>query len=135
MSAASLKVVSPATGEVVFERELATASEIGSTLARARSAQADWRSRSISERAALLERFVDAFVAERDAIAEEITLQMGRPIAHSPFEVGGLEERARHMIAIAETSLAPIEPEPREGFRRFIRRDPLGVVLTIAPWN
>jgi acyl-CoA reductase-like NAD-dependent aldehyde dehydrogenase len=39
------------------------------------------------------------------------------------------------MIAIAEPSLAPIVPEPRPGFTRFVRREPLGVVLAIAPWN
>jgi acyl-CoA reductase-like NAD-dependent aldehyde dehydrogenase len=78
---------------------------------------------------------VDAFVARRDAIAEEITLQMGRPIRHSPGEVRGFEERARHMIAIAAEALAEIDPGPKAGFRRFIRREPLGVVLTIAPWN
>ena len=44
---------------------------------------------------------VDAIVASGDEIAREITLQMGRPIAHSPGEVRGFEERARHMMAIA----------------------------------
>jgi acyl-CoA reductase-like NAD-dependent aldehyde dehydrogenase len=135
VGAGKLRVKSPATGEIVVERAFATASEIDRVLARARTAQHDWRGRSIAERAGFLARFVDAFVTKREAIAEEITLQMGRPIAHSPFEVGGFEERARHMISIAEEALAPIEPAPREGFRRFIRRDPLGVVLTIAPWN
>jgi len=135
VAAAKLRVVSPANGEVVVERALTTGPQIDAVLGRARAAQADWRGRAIAERARFVGAFVDAFVAKRDAIAQEITLQMGRPIAHSPGEVGGLEERSRHMIAIAEESLAAIEPAPREGFRRFIRRDPLGVVLTIAPWN
>ena len=68
-------------------------------------------------------------------IAEEITRQMGRPIAHSPGEVRGFEERARHMLAIAEEALADVVPEPKPGFRRFVRREPLGVVLVLAPWN
>ncbi|HLA45866.1 MAG TPA: aldehyde dehydrogenase family protein, partial [Aggregatilineales bacterium] len=41
----------------------------------------------------------------------------------------------RHMIAIAETSLADMQIEPKTGFNRFIRRDPVGVVLVLAPWN
>jgi acyl-CoA reductase-like NAD-dependent aldehyde dehydrogenase len=60
---------------------------------------------------------------------------MGRPIAHSPGELRGFAERARHMLAIAEESLADVVPEPKPGFRRFVRREPLGVVLVLAPWN
>jgi acyl-CoA reductase-like NAD-dependent aldehyde dehydrogenase len=60
---------------------------------------------------------------------------MGRPIRYSPFEVERCAERARFMAGAAHEALAPVEPAPIEGFRRFIRREPLGVVLTIAPWN
>jgi len=78
---------------------------------------------------------VAAFEARGAAIAREITLQMGRPIAHSPGEIRGFAERARTMIDLAEAALAPIEPGPKAGFTRFIQREPLGVVLTVAPWN
>jgi len=49
--------------------------------------------------------------------------------------VRGFDERARHMLAIAAEALAPLDPGEKAGFRRFIRREPLGLVLTIAPWN
>ena len=39
------------------------------------------------------------------------------------------------MIAIAEGALADVRPAPIEGFTRFIRREPFGVVLVVAPWN
>jgi acyl-CoA reductase-like NAD-dependent aldehyde dehydrogenase len=39
------------------------------------------------------------------------------------------------MLAIAESALAPVVPDPRPGFTRYVRREPLGIVLTIAPWN
>jgi acyl-CoA reductase-like NAD-dependent aldehyde dehydrogenase len=78
---------------------------------------------------------VDALVAEGDEIAREITLQIGRPIAHSPGEVRGLEERARHMLAVAPEALADAAVGARTGFTRLIRREPLGLVLVIAPWN
>jgi acyl-CoA reductase-like NAD-dependent aldehyde dehydrogenase len=129
------RVISPIDGSVVAERELAGPDEVARTLERARRAQRDWARTPQGERSAALTRFVDAFVARRDEIAREITLQMGRPLAHSPGEVGGVEERARHMIAIAPESLADVVPGPREGFTRFVRREPLGVVLSIAPWN
>src|SRR5262245_18663217 len=39
------------------------------------------------------------------------------------------------MLAIAESALAPVVPDPKAGFKRYVRRAPLGLVLTIAPWN
>jgi acyl-CoA reductase-like NAD-dependent aldehyde dehydrogenase len=83
----------------------------------------------------VVSRFIDAFVARGPEIAQEISWQMGRPVAQSPGEVRGFEERARHMVQIAPQALADIDAGPREGFRRFIRREPLGVVLVLAPWN
>jgi acyl-CoA reductase-like NAD-dependent aldehyde dehydrogenase len=60
---------------------------------------------------------------------------MGRPIRYAPSEVRGTLERARHMIAIAPDALADIDVGPKEGFTRFLRREPLGVVFTVAAWN
>jgi len=134
-SHATLRCVSPVDGSVFVERPLASEEEIAACLERARAAQARWRSLRVAERAAACSRLVDDFVSCGPEIASEITWQMGRPARHSPNEVRGFEERARHMIAIAEEALAPVDAGPRPGFRRFIRREPLGVVLTIAPWN
>ncbi|MCB1715224.1 MAG: aldehyde dehydrogenase family protein [Candidatus Competibacteraceae bacterium] len=129
------KTISPVDDSVYVERTRATAQQIDATLSKAAAAQADWKRLSISERADYCSRFTDAFVAKRNPIAEEISWQMGRPISAAPGEVRGLEERARHMIALADTALADIAVDEKSGFTRFIRREPLGVVLTVAPWN
>jgi acyl-CoA reductase-like NAD-dependent aldehyde dehydrogenase len=130
-----LRTISPVDGRVYVERPLATPDEIATTLTTARAAQPTWRRVPVAERAAICSRGVDLLVAKTAEIAEEISWQMGRPVAHSPREIGGFEERARHMIEIASEVLADIELGPKTGFSRFIRREPLGVVLTIAPWN
>ncbi|MCG3201081.1 MAG: Succinate-semialdehyde dehydrogenase [NADP(+)] 1 [Gammaproteobacteria bacterium] len=129
------KTITPVDGSVYVERQFATDAEIGAALERAGKAQAAWRHVALADRAAVCTRFVDAFVARKQAIAEEITRQMGRPVSQSPGEVRGFEERSRHMIAIAPGTLADIDAGPKEGFRRFVRREPLGVVLVLAPWN
>jgi acyl-CoA reductase-like NAD-dependent aldehyde dehydrogenase len=129
------RTISPVDGRVYVERPLASDAEIDRVLERARAAQAKWHRVSLAERAAMATRFVDAFVSRRQQIAEEISWQMGRPISQSPGEVRGFEERARYMIALAAGALADIDAGPKEGFRRFIRREPLGVVLVLAPWN
>jgi acyl-CoA reductase-like NAD-dependent aldehyde dehydrogenase len=129
------QTISPVDGRVYVERQLASDAQIDAALKRARAAQQSWRRVPMVERIATINRFIDAFVAKKDAIAEEITWQIGRPIGQSPGEVRGFEERARYMVSIAEASLADIDAGPKEGFRRFIRREPLGVVLVMAPWN
>ena len=131
----TIRTVTPIDGSVYVERKLATPAEIAAALAAARKAQANWKHVSVAERQKLLNKAVDAFVAKKQAIAEEITRQIGRPLSQSPGEVRGFEERARYMIDIAPSAIADIDVGAKEGFTRFIRREPLGVVFVVAPWN
>ncbi len=132
---ATIRCISPVDSSVYVERETADGNTIQQALNAAVAAQKSWKKTPIAERQALCEKAVDAFVGQRDQIAVELTWQMGRPISQAPGEVGGFEERARHMIAIAGGSLAPVDPGEKEGFTRFIRREPLGLVFVVAPWN
>ncbi len=60
---------------------------------------------------------------------------MGRPIRYAASEINGTLDRARYMISIAAEALADVDPAPKDGFARFVRREPLGVVFTVAAWN
>ncbi len=131
----TLKTISPVDGREYCTRPLANAAQIEATLAAAQKAKDGWRRTNLSERVATLTRFVDAMLVHRDAIAEELTWQMGRPISQTPGEMRGFEERARHMLAIAPEALGDIAPAAKPGFTRFVRRDPLGFVFVVAPWN
>ena len=127
-------------------------------IAKARAAQKSWQTTTMEERATICRAFVDALCSRTDEIAREITMQMGRPIAQTPGELRGFAERANYMIGIAQEvnggkvktnnlfsmvyinfslsqALADTPADPLEGYERFIRRVPLGVVLTIAAWN
>jgi acyl-CoA reductase-like NAD-dependent aldehyde dehydrogenase len=132
---AKIQCISPVDGSVYVERETASAEQIQQTLRAAVEAQKQWKNTPIAQRQALCNKAVDAFLARKEEIAEELTWQMGRPICQAPGEVGGFEERARHMIKIADTALADVKPEAKDGFTRYIKREPLGVVFVIAPWN
>jgi len=131
----SLKTISPIDNSVYVEREYATEAQINQALDRAVSAQRTWKKVPLSDRQAIGTGMVDAFVAEKESIAEEICWQMGRPIRFAGGEVNGLEERARAMIQHAEQGLAPVRLEQKPGFERWIQHEPLGVVFVIAPWN
>ncbi len=130
-----LQTISPIDGAVIVRRAYASAEQMHAALDLACQAQANWRETPVAQRGALLGRGVDAFVARKGEIAEELTRQMGRPLRYTPGEVGGFEARARHMIAIAPDALQDVAPPAQSGFNRFIRRDALGVMLVVAPWN
>ena len=135
MAAATQETISPIDGSVYVERKLATRQEIAKAVEAARRAQAAWKHVPVAERGKLAAKAVEYFVAHKDKIAEELTRQIGRPISQSPGEMRGFEERARYMIEVAPDALADIDAGPRAGFTRFIRREPLGVVFIVAPWN
>jgi acyl-CoA reductase-like NAD-dependent aldehyde dehydrogenase len=61
---------------------------------------------------------------------------MGRPIRYTPGEIaGGLAERTRRMVELAPAALADVAASDKPGFTRFVRKEPLGVVFVVAPWN
>ena len=131
----TIQCISPVDGSVYVERQTASGKEIQQVLDAAVAAQKKWKNTPLAKRQALCTKAVDAFVAHKAEIAEELTWQMGRPISQAPGEVAGFEERARHMIEIADTALADLKPEAKDGFTRYIKREPLGVVFVVAPWN
>jgi len=129
-------IYSPIDGSVVAERTLADDAHVERVLSQAAAAQQQWRNIPLAERSALCEAMVAWLEAHVDDIAPEITLQMGRPIRYTPNEIlRGAQERARHMMGIAEENLADISVPHTDGFTKFIRREPVGTVLIVAPWN
>jgi acyl-CoA reductase-like NAD-dependent aldehyde dehydrogenase len=130
------RVISPVDGSVYAEFALPSGAEIEATLERAVRAQDVWKHVPLTERSAICRRMTNLMVERADAIGTELTWQIGRPVTQSPFEIRrGFQERARYMVDVAGGALADVVVEPRDGFRRFIRREPLGVVLVMAPWN
>lgn len=136
MKARAQKTISPIDGSVYLERELAWGSGVDDALAKAAAAQQAWRRVPVAQRASICRAMAAWCVERTDTLADELTRQMGRPIAYTPFEIRrGFSERVSYMADIAESALADVTVEPQAGFRRFIRREPLGVVFVVAPWN
>ena len=125
---------SPIDGSEVARRSSASQTTIDATLRDARIAQKIWAKVPLAERAVKLTAFVDAMLTMNQEVVPEIAQQMGRPVKWGG-EFRGFEERARHMIKIAPEALAPIVPEIKIGFSRYIEKVPVGVVLVVAPWN
>ena len=131
----SFQTRSPANGDILCTTPYASNEVINQALNLAFSGHLYWRSQSIEARANVCRAALDYFETNKEAIALEISQQMGRPIRYCGGEVAGLQERGHHMINIAEQSLSDVQVAAQPGFKRFIRREPVGTVLVIAPWN
>lgn len=129
------RTLSPIDGRVVVERNLHSLGEAQGLASAARRAQALWAQVSVEARCEVVARAERWFERHSPVLAEEITLQMGRPSRDAPDEIAGLLERCAFMREIAPGQLAEHRPSHSPGLRRFIRREPLGVVLILAPWN
>ncbi|AOS97115.1 Succinate semialdehyde dehydrogenase [NAD(P)+] Sad [Microbulbifer aggregans] len=131
----TLQCLSPVDGSLYVERVLATESEIRAALDAAARAQPFWRNTPVADRIAMIRKAVEIFTEKKEQLGPELTWMMGRPIRFASGEILGFAERALYMAEIAESALADIRLPEKEGFERFIRREPLGISLVIAPWN
>ncbi|MEZ5780355.1 MAG: aldehyde dehydrogenase family protein [Rhizobiaceae bacterium] len=131
----TIKLKSPIDGSIYAERPIATDQALNAAVERSRAAQADWALVPIAERSRYMLAMLEALVAMTDEIVPEIAWQMGRPTRYGG-EFGGVRERTQYMVEIAEQALAPVMAQnPKEGFKRYVKKVPLGVVMVIAPWN
>ncbi|HHM20855.1 MAG TPA: aldehyde dehydrogenase family protein [Bacteroidetes bacterium] len=130
------QVISPVDGFIYAERKRADARMIEEALSKSEAARAGWRSTPLAQRKVFCEKALRYFLRHEREMAEELAWQMGRPIRFGGLEISrGFKERAEYMMGISDEALADVQVEEMAGFQRFIRREPLGTVLVLAPWN
>jgi acyl-CoA reductase-like NAD-dependent aldehyde dehydrogenase len=129
------RIDNPYSGEIVAERPLLQQAEVEGLVTRSWRAHKAWARTAIEERIVLCERFCQEFERDGERIAREVTAQMGKPLKQAKGEVRTTLQRARTMMQLAPEALRD-EPLPAvPGFTRFIRHEPVGVVLDISAWN
>ena len=126
--------ISPVDGSVYATRPPEPIGSVRTRLALARSAQRAWAARPLEERIALVTEGIARLDGVNADLVQELAWQMGRPVRYGG-EMGGVRERTAHMAAIAAETLAPQVIEDSDRFRRFLAREPLGLVFVVAPWN
>jgi acyl-CoA reductase-like NAD-dependent aldehyde dehydrogenase len=128
-----MKIVNPATEEVVAEVELADAAEVDRAVERARKAQAAWREVSPGDRARLLRRFADLVDGHGEELARLELANAGHTIGNARWEAGNVRDVLHFYAGAPERNHGKQIPVP--GGVDLTFQEPLGVVGIIVPWN
>jgi acyl-CoA reductase-like NAD-dependent aldehyde dehydrogenase len=128
-------LVNPASEEVFRRIDPTPESELEAIRSRMKMAQQQWREVPLQVRMDACRQFIDAFRSMKETVALDLTRQMGKPIRQARQEVDTMLDRADTMVRLAPSSLQDEMLPAKEGFRRFIRNEPLGIVLNIPAWN
>ncbi|MCA9503989.1 MAG: aldehyde dehydrogenase family protein [Spirochaetaceae bacterium] len=130
-------IVSPIDGRKAYSFDLLDDDAVARRVALAQATARGFRDVPIAERAALCRGMLAAYARRLDENASAITRMMGKPIGQSRAEFERtMVERTEHLCTIAEAALADERLPAKPGFRaRYVRHEPVGVVLDIAAWN
>ena len=129
-------VLNPRTGETLLKMPEASAGQIDRAVKAARAAFPGWSRTTPGERSAKLLAIADAVEANADDLARLEALNCGKPIgAVTGDEIPAIADCFRFFAAAVRNMHGPVAGEYMEGHTSMIRRDPIGVVASIAPWN
>ncbi|KAH8548179.1 aldehyde dehydrogenase [Umbelopsis sp. PMI_123] len=131
----SITVISPTTQQPVVEIPCLSKQEIDKVVQNAVNAFKPWKKVPVADKVAIIDQFLKIFPTKQEEISKSIASQMGRPAKYGVGEVKGVLERASYMNQVAIESLQDEHFTDREGFTRFLRKEPLGPILIIAAWN
>jgi 1-pyrroline dehydrogenase len=131
----TMEVLNPATGEVIAEVPRASAEDVDRAVQAAKEALPDWLETTPGERAELLLKLADAIDGHADELAELESRNVGKPLAYARDELPVCSDNIRFFAGAARVLEGKSAGEYMRGYTSFIRREPLGIVGGIAPWN
>ncbi|HXS45721.1 MAG TPA: gamma-aminobutyraldehyde dehydrogenase [Solirubrobacteraceae bacterium] len=137
-SGRTMPVFNPATGEEIAQAPDSDATDVDRAVAAARAAFEDgsWSNATPGERSLALYRLADALEENADELAELESANAGKPLqAFKDDEVPALVDNLRFFAGAARCLEGKAAGEYLEGYTSFIRREPVGVIGQIAPWN
>src|SRR6266550_562430 len=130
------EVVDPATGEVIAEAPLSTAEDVERAVAAAREAFDGWAATTPGERALMVLKLADAIEEHADELADLESADAGKPRkAFMEDEIPFMVDNLRFFAGAGRCLEGRAAGEYVEGYTSIIRREPIGVVGQITPWN
>src|SRR5215210_9517810 len=134
-TASTLDVLNPATGETVEHVPNMTAEEVDEAVERAKQALPEWLDSTPGERAELLLKLADVISDNAEELAQIESRNVGKPLMVSRDEMPFAADNLRFFAGAARLLEGKAAGEYVEGYTSIIRREPLGIVAGITPWN
>ncbi|MEA2366723.1 MAG: aminobutyraldehyde dehydrogenase [Thermoleophilaceae bacterium] len=128
-------VINPATGETIAEVARGSARDVDVAVEAAERAFESWAAVPPNERALALLKLADRVEEHAEELAQLESLNVGKPIAAAREEIPFAADHMRFFAGAARTLSGSAAGEYAPGYTSIIRRDPLGVVGSVAPWN
>lgn len=135
MSLEKITTISPITNKPVLTRNGLSDADLQSLPETATVAFESFRRTLLTERQEIVKRALKLLGERQDVLGREITEQMGRPITYTPKEITTAVMRGEYLLKISAETLKDTEGEAEKGFKRYIKKVPLGPVLILFPWN
>lgn len=135
MSVETITTISPTTNKSIVVRNGISPSELESLPTVATEAFEKFKKTTLAERQEIVKKALKLISDKQDVLAKELTEQMGRPIAYTAKEVTTACKRGEYLLKISDEALQDTDGEAEKGFKRFIRKVPVGPVLVLFAWN
>jgi 1-pyrroline dehydrogenase len=129
------QIINPATGEVVAEVPKGTEADVDRAVQAAKQAYPEWRETTPGERAEVLLKLADVIDENADELAQIESQNVGKPLGSAADEMPVCSDNIRFFAGAARLLEGRSAGEYMRGYTSMIRREPLGVVGQIAPWN
>jgi len=129
------EIVNPATGETIAEVPQGTQADVDRAVEAAKRAWPEWRETTPQERAEVLLKLADAIDAHADELARVESQNVGKPLAYARDEIPVCSDNLRFYAGAARCLEGRAAGEYMRGYTSMLRREPIGVVGQIAPWN
>jgi len=134
-SGETMEVLNPATGEVIAEVPRGTAEDVERAVAAAQKAWEEWRFKTPKDRMELLLKLADVIDENAEELARLESQNVGKPMAIARDEMPFSADNLRFFAGAARNLEGKSAAEYVEGYTSLIRREPLGIVAGITPWN
>jgi acyl-CoA reductase-like NAD-dependent aldehyde dehydrogenase len=131
----TMEVLNPSTGEVIAEVPKGSAADVERAVDAARTAWEDWRDRTPKDRSELLLKLADVIDDNAEELAQLESTNVGKPMAIARDEMPFSADNLRFFAGAARTLEGKAAAEYVEGYTSLVRREPLGIVAGITPWN
>ncbi|KAF2459081.1 Aldehyde/histidinol dehydrogenase [Lineolata rhizophorae] len=135
MSVEKLTTISPVTNKPVVTRNGLSDADLAFLPQIATDAFHSFRGTPLADRQAIVAKALKLLDKRQHELARDITEQMGRPIAFTAKEITTAVARGEYLLKVSSEALATADGEPEKGFKRYIKKVPVGPVLVLFAWN